>query len=226
MRSKAARIATTRPTVAVVESHGIWRRGVIEILTEFGEHDAIGMCTGSELMEQCRQGRTPTLVILELHMPVVDGFVMLAWLRDNCPEVRVLAMAYQPDEATVRKAMRLGVCGVVCCTLQPEELLQAVRNVYAAGFHYNALVRRQFTSTADRMLSHAPDELEALSKQELRFVKLKCGPDAPADATVAERMQVALSTVRTYRKRVYAKLRVNSHAALLRMAITCGWVKG
>lgn len=127
--------------MAVVECLGVYRLGLVEILTEEG-YTTTGMARGAELVDACRQGDTPALAVVQLELPEMDGFALLSWLREHRPHVRTLAMAYRPSDAVVRRAMRMGAGGVFCHTASEAEVVQAVHDVLHTGTHYNGLHRQ------------------------------------------------------------------------------------
>lgn len=220
MRKTAAR-EPERPTVAVVECLGVYRRGLVEILTEQG-YATTGMGHGTELVSGCKQGKVPHLAVVQLQLPEMDGFVLLGWLREHRPHVRTLAMAYRPEDALVRRAMRMGASGVFCHTASEADVLRAVHDVLTTGTHYNDLLHRQVVQPAEHMLAQPDEATDELSKQERRFVQVLCTLEEPTLERVAKRMQVSLNTVKTYKRRVFAKLGLRSLPALVRWGFLNG----
>lgn len=208
--------------IAVVESHAIWCAGLVQVLRATGRYAVEAVPDGVALMAACGAGAAPHLALVQLDMPVMDGHVILAWLREHHPSVRTVALAYHPPEAAVRKALRLGAATVLCSTVQPQELLLALHDVEATGHHHNALVRQLILAPADRFLASTPDAFAALSRQELRFVQALCAADSPTLPKVAERMVVSLNTVNTYKRRAFEKLGVHSLPALVRLGMVHG----
>lgn len=211
-----------KPTIAVVEHVAMWRRGLVSVLDEPGCYTVQGLRTGAELLALCAKGTAPHLALLELDLPEMDGYVLLALLSAQAPGVRTIAMGYRPDDASIRKALRLGAGSVLCTTMPEEALLKAARDVLLTEHHHNALVQRVLVTPQTKGVATTPDRFAELSAQELRYVKEQCASGCPGIATIAERMKIKLNTAKTYRHRAMQKLKVKGVPALVQLAFLHG----
>lgn len=225
-REKATRTAESpKPTIAVVQHVAVGRRGLLSVLNETGLYTVLGFASGAELLERCKKGLAPDVAFVELDLPEMDGYMVLAWLRDHARGVRAIAMAYRPDEPSIRKAIRLDAASVVCTTMREDDLLKAPRDVLQTGNHQNVLLKRLLVAPQNTGVATRPDRFAALSEQELRYVKEQCASGCPNLAAIAGRMKITLNTAKTYRRRAMAKLKVKGVAALVQLALVQGLLR-
>jgi DNA-binding NarL/FixJ family response regulator len=136
----------TRPRVVVVDDHGLFRDGVrsriggeVEIVGEAGTVDDAVLAIGRE---------RPDVVLLDVHMPDGGGLAVLRRVSREHPDVRFLALSVSDAPADVIDLVQAGARGYVTKTIEPEDLVDAVRRVAAgdavfmpslAGFVLDAL---------------------------------------------------------------------------------------
>jgi CheY-like chemotaxis protein len=91
---------------------------------------------GVEAIERLRV-RNYGAILLDLRMPVLDGFGVLDFIRDNCPDVlsRVLVLTAAPSRENLERADEYGVCGVITKPFEVETLLAAVKDCVGEDGH-------------------------------------------------------------------------------------------
>src|SRR5690606_37332081 len=89
---------------------------------------------GSELLAKMAQ--TPAdIVLLDVQMPVMNGFETARQLRAKWPELQILMLSLRDDVAALRQAIEAGADGYFTKNAPPEDLIQALRRVDGAGFY-------------------------------------------------------------------------------------------
>ncbi|MEO8067572.1 MAG: response regulator transcription factor [Flavobacteriales bacterium] len=217
---------TKKPTaipVAIAHHCEAMRLGLTQMVEQVpGYKVVLRVGDGAELMAALRAGTAPRIALVDLHMKGVDGYLVLAWLHDHCPDVLPLALGDVLDDAATERAMNLCACGMVLHDVQGTELADALPNVNNGRFHRNAVVDRLLTGKryrqpADLRRGPAPDL--PLTKRELEFVRWWCHPEALPERIVAKHLGIAINTLHTTRKRVYRKLHVCNRAQAIRWAL-------
>lgn len=217
--------------VAVVEHRELVRMGIVSALQECdGYKVVLAVASGGELLTACREGAQLDVVLLELELPVMDGFAVLARLRERHGTVRVLAMALEPARELVTRAMRQQACTVLCTGTSAEALCKALRDVALTGQHLSAPLRylleagwRPRDATKEEE-DPAPRCTPKLSPRELEYWKLHCTMKNSTVARVAERMGVGYHSARTYRRRLCEKLGVCGSQELFQAGLKAGIV--
>jgi len=97
--------------VLIVDDHSIVREGLSMLLARDPDLEVVGEAAdGAEAIRQARHLR-PDVVVMDLLMPVLDGFAATRAIRDELPETEVLALTSVLENASVVEAIRAGAIG-------------------------------------------------------------------------------------------------------------------
>lgn len=102
---------TSRVSVALVDDHKIFRQGLIEVLNHLGYKVTIEASNGTDLFEKLKTKAIPTICILDIHMPEMDGFETCRQLRIHYPDIRILAFSTDNTDVSVSKMLSCGAHG-------------------------------------------------------------------------------------------------------------------
>lgn len=148
------------------------------------------------------------VVLLDLRMPGIDGINGISLIREVLPDAEVVVLTLFEEEDDIFAALRAGATGYLLKREHPDRLLRALADVSTGGTPMSpAIARRVLAEFRER----GPDPTgDTLSHQESRILEsLRSGL---AYKQVAAERGISIDTVRTYVKRIYRKLRVNSLA--------------
>jgi DNA-binding NarL/FixJ family response regulator len=200
--------------IAIVDDHTLFRKGVAGLLAEFEELNLLFEAeNGMQLQTQLASGRySPQVILMDIHMPVMDGYATCAWVKSEYPEIKVLALSMFEEEDAVIKMLKCGACGYVLKESDPRELLEAIRSVERQGICLNEMV----TGKMIRSLVN-PEKGLLLSVREVEFMKWCCSELTYKE--IADRMCVSPRTVDNYRESLFEKLSLKSRTGIVLFAI-------
>ena len=209
--------------IAVVDDHQLFRRGLIGLVKSL--NDSIDVVfeaeNGQDLINLLKTNDEPHLILLDISMPVMDGFDTAKYLQANFPDVKFLVLSMNEDEESLVKMLNFGAKGFVGKDIEPEELLLAISKILHGGFYYS-----------DRMTEHLINSLQpkqkdvlidSLTDRELEFLKYACSELTYKQ--IADKMFVSPKTVEGYRDSVYSKLNIKSRVGMCMFAIKAGIYK-
>ncbi|MDP8927430.1 MAG: response regulator transcription factor [Actinomycetota bacterium] len=125
--------------VVVAEDHRLVRHAVVVVLSQEPDIEVVSEAEhGGEAIEAVAR-HAPDIALLDVSMPVADGFEVAARLRREHPEVRVVFLTMHEDEATLRRAVAVGARGFVLKNSSHDELLAAIRAVARGERHLSPL---------------------------------------------------------------------------------------
>ena len=210
--------------VALADDHLLLRNALASLINSFGDCQVIFHTnTGLELVDRIKSGTIPQVVILDLNMPVMDGFETAKWLQENFPQLQVLMLTMYDSELSLIRLLQAGVKGFLKKDIHPDELKFAIHSVMQSGYYYS----NHTTGKLVNLFRNKPDgnlslHKAMLTEQEVEFLKYAC-----SDLTykeVAQRMGLNPRTVDTLRDQLFTKLDVKSRVGLALVAIRHGVV--
>src|SRR5215475_5190743 len=95
-------------TIALADDHVMLRNGLATLLQKFGYTILFEASNGDEFIEKIKSIGVPNVALMDISMPVKDGFETTMWLTKEHPEVKVLALSTFEDETTI---IRMISCG-------------------------------------------------------------------------------------------------------------------
>ena len=191
--------------VLIADDHRIVREGLKQILADAPDVVVAGEAvSGPDALAQVAVlgGRAGLdLVLLDIAMPGADGLDVLQRLRREHPRLPVLMLSTYPEKQYAVRCIRLGACGYLNKSADPDDMLGAVRKAAAGGvFVTPATAEALATAVGSGAAQAGP---EALSHREHQVYRL-----LTAGHTVSEigaQLGLAPNTVSTYRARILEK---------------------
>jgi two-component system invasion response regulator UvrY len=205
--------------IVVADDHELIREGVKKIIRSCADlriaGEAADLARTIALVEQ----HAPDVVVLDISLPDYDGLDGLAELRRRFPGQRVVMLSMYDEERYAVSALKAGAAGYITKAMAAEELVKAIRQVVSGGTYIGpglaGLLARQ--ALAPRPPSHL-----SLTTREVEIVAL-IGAGKQIKQVAAE-LGISVSSVNTYRNRIFRKMGLTSNAALIRYALKSGLV--
>ncbi|WP_316850153.1 response regulator transcription factor [Pedobacter agri] len=205
-------------SIAIVDDHTLFRSGLASLLDEFDEIEILFEGTnGQDLQTKIKNQPDVDLILMDINMPVMDGFAATKWIKEYHPNVNVLALSMLEDEKAIIGMLRAGASGYMLKESTPNELLTAIKTVTEKGFFVNDLVSgRLLVALKDG------DAKPIFSARELTFLQ-HCSTERTYKE-IAELMNVSHRTVDNYRESLFAKLNIRSRTGLVVYGIKNGLI--
>lgn len=202
-----------RVRIVIVEDHLMFREVLRKVCTDDLKHEVVGEADdGRRAVEVVRQA-APDLVLLDLHLPNLDGFGVVEEIRKVAPTVRVLVLSSHCDEYTVFRAERVRVQGFVDKNTNTVATLKEAITAVGEGkvWFSPAFLRTKAARHRD------PNSFDKLLTERERTVLALVG--APlSDDKIAQKLQISVETVEKHRFNVLRKLGLSSTSELVRYA--------
>jgi DNA-binding NarL/FixJ family response regulator len=203
--------------VALVDDHTMFRKGLTVLINLFPGYKVLtDVSNGREFIDQLDTNHLPDIVLLDIHMPVMDGYATAAWLRINHPGIRVLALSTMDSDTTIIKMIQHGARGYILKDADPKELQIAFEEILAKGYYYNEMLTRKVIQSIHLGASDAPS-FPKLSDREAEFLKHACSEKNYQQ--IADEMFVSERTVDGYRESLFKKFNVSNRVGLVLYAI-------
>lgn len=211
--------------IALADDHTLLRNALGTLINGFENCKVvISVSNGLELIGCLQDGIIPDLILLDLNMPLLDGFETIKEVKKHHPDMLILMLTMFDSEVSLIKLLKLGVNGFLKKDIHPSELKQAINTVTQSGHYYSNTISAKlaglFRQNTDSTL---PLHQAILSDQELEFLKLSA-----SDLTykeIAQSMSLSPRSIDAMRDQLFIKLDVKSRVGLAIIAIRNGLVK-
>ncbi|MFZ6009591.1 MAG: response regulator transcription factor [Bacteroidota bacterium] len=210
-------------SVVIVDDHKLISKALAGIINGFRNYNVLyEVENGKRLIEEFRQPKNiPDIVLLDINMPVMNGFETAAWLAQHHPDVLILALSMQDEEETLIKIIRRGAKGYLLKNVEPQELEKALDALLSKGFYYpDWLTHKVLMSIAQ---DNSTPSMPLLNDREQEFLQY-----AATELTykeIAEKMCLSPRTIEGYRDNLFEKLGIKSRVGLVIYSIKKGIIK-
>jgi two-component system response regulator NreC len=211
----AAQTADRPVRVIIADDHAIVRDGIRTVLErEAGEFEVVAEAADVPSTVKAVTELKPDLLTLDLTMPGGSSLAALPSCFIAHPTLAVAILTMREDPEYARQALRAGARSYVLKEAEPAELLQAFRSAVAGGTYLHPRLGAQMAAAEERT------DPAALSDREREVVKMIA--NGYTNPQIAERLEVAERTVKTYRARAIEKLGFASRSELTAYARRAG----
>jgi DNA-binding NarL/FixJ family response regulator len=191
--------------VVLADDHVLVRSGVRALLASSDMDVLAEVDDGRDLLRHVRKLR-PDIALVDLSMPLLDGFEAARRIPSVSPETRVIVLSMHRDPKYADRAGRLGAWAYLTKDEAPERLVDVIRRVFAG----------------ERLLERTPLPPEPLTPREREVLQLIA--EGKKNAEIAEVMKRSVHTVRNHRARLMRKLGVRSASELVAAADAKGLI--
>jgi DNA-binding NarL/FixJ family response regulator len=209
--------------VLIVDDHHLFRFGVTNILQNTKQHpiEIVGDCSdGIKAVEETMRHQ-PDVVLLDIHLPNLDGIEVARQILQVLPKTRILALSSEHDNHTILSMIKAGAAGYVLKDINTSELINAVVTVYEGNTYYSkeasSAVLASLSERDKPRASNEPQVLlpeQILTRRELEILRLIAEEKGNQD--IAKTLYVSPRTVETHKRNILLKLKIKNIAGLVK----------
>jgi two-component system response regulator NreC len=211
--------------VLLADDHAILRAGLRMLIDAQPDMEVIAEAEdGQEAVRKAVESRAD-LVLMDLTMPGMSGIEAIEALRRARAATRVLVLTMHDDPAYARAALAAGAAGHLIKDVEGPELLAAIRAVHRGRTHVHygrADAAGRSAAVPASLVKPAPTRPGAATLSERERQVLGLVAQGFTNREVAERLNLSVKTVETYRSRLIEKLGLHGRAELVRVALELG----
>jgi NarL family two-component system response regulator LiaR len=206
-----------RIRVFVADDHAIVRRGIAAVLEIVPDIDVVGEAENGRAAVAQVEAVRPDVILMDLVMPEMDGIEAIRRIKDRQPEARILVLTTFAGEDKIFPAIKAGALGYHLKDSRPEELVQAIREVYRGESSLHPVIARKvleelsgppYRKGSGAAPSDRPPTPDPLTPREVEVLQLVA--QGLENWEIAERLVISEATVRTHVSNITSKLHVAS----------------
>ena len=214
--------------VLLADDHALFRDGLRSLLEARGVEVVGEARNGREAIDQTRR-LNPEVVLMDLHMPELDGLVATRLISAEQPDVKVVILTASEEDTHLFEAIKSGAQGYLFKNLAAEELFQLLEGVARGEPALTpALARKLLGEFARPAVAsptpHAVEGLAALTEREREVLDLLV-QGITSNRELAERLVITENTVKYHFRNILDKLHVQNRAQVVGFAVRHGMVE-
>jgi len=199
--------------VILVDDHAVVRSGLSAFLMVFDDLEFVGEASnGEEALRLCKEVR-PDVVLMDLVMPGMDGATATQAIRENCPEIQVIALTSFKEQELVQGALKAGAIGYLLKNVSADELSSAIRAAHAG--------KPTLAPEAAHVLIQANQGPPAigsdLTEREREVLALIA--EGLSNPEIADKLVVSRSTVKFHVSSILSKLGASTRTQAVTLAL-------
>jgi two-component system, NarL family, response regulator NreC len=211
--------------IILADDHQVVRKGLKALLTSESEFSVIGEANDGLEAMQLTENLQPDVLILDLMMAGINGLEVTRQLNKKFPKIGIVILSMHSNEAYVQESLRSGARAYVLKESPPEELVHAVKEVFA-GRRYlsNPLSERAIEAYTNATEGRNVEPYDQLTTREREILQLTA--QGKTNTEIAERLFISPRTVETHRTNLMRKLQLHNHSQLIQFAIQHNIIPG
>ncbi|MEN4761536.1 MULTISPECIES: response regulator transcription factor [unclassified Chryseobacterium] len=211
-----------KKTIVIVDDHILIAKAIEGIIHNFQDFEVIYVAeNGKDLIQKFESNnQIPDIILLDISMPMMDGFETALWLKENHPEIKVMALSMQGEDKSVIKMIKNGAKGYLLKNTHPKDLETALSKLNSDGFFYPEWASKIIFSNLSN------EEVEKnikISEREKEFLKYTVTELSYKE--IADKMCCSPRTVESYRDQLCDKLDLKTRVGLAVFAIKNGFAE-
>lgn len=220
------RSAMGKIKLLLAEDHVVVREGTRQLLENEPDMEVIGEAGDGEEAVRLTKQLKPDVIIMDVSMPKLSGLEATKQIKEMSPSSIVLILTGYDYDEYIFSLLESGAAGYLLKDVTGDELIQAIRRVYAGEQALHPVVIHKLINRFRSQAAISPAEIHPLSiLSEREMEVLKSAVKGNANKEIADELFISIRTVQAHMRSIFNKLGVNSRSEALVYGLRKGWIK-
>lgn len=197
--------------IIVADDHPVVRSGLRALLSSQPDFEIVGEANNGEEAAKLAISLAPDLILMDLQMPILDGFGAIQLIRDKLPQANILVLTTYDTDSDILPALKAGAIGFLLKDTPPEQLFQAIRSAASGEM---ALGPRVAEKVTQRLTNSSKN---ALSSREIEVLELAA--QGNTNKAIAKKLFITEATVKSHFVHIFSKLGVTDRTGAVTEAV-------
>ena len=194
--------------ILLVDDQPLFREGLRTLLSVHSDFEVVGEAGNGEEALRLARSLVPSVVLMDLQMPILDGVTATRRLHEELPNCRVIVLTTFDDDEMVFDGLRAGALGYLLKDAPSEKLAEAIRFAARGESFLQPSVAAKVVAEFARLTGrpNIANLVEPLTEREVEILRLIAG--GASNREIAERLFLAEGTVKNHVTNILGKLGV------------------
>lgn len=215
-----------RIRVLIVDDHTIVLQALRGVLLRAGDIEVVGAARDGATAVKEAIRLYPDVVLLDYYMPGMDGAEATRHIKEKVPHAKIIMLTGAEDDAARMQAVEAGVSGYLTKDTALQEIVEAVRDVYAGKVLIPPSVLAELLQRLMAMRKKTEEARQVtslLTQRELEVIHAVAAGESNREIT--DRLCISMHTLRNHLRNIMAKLDCRSKTEVLTLALRHGLVE-
>lgn len=194
-------------SISVVEDMEEVRQKVKRIIDESEEFICLSTYSNAEKALEELPDLKPDIVLMDINLPGMSGIECIKEIKKKCPQIQFMMFTIYENSEQVYEALAAGATGYLLKKTAPEEILDALKELYEGGAPMSTHIARKVVSFFQKENKRHPENSE-LSKREKQVLELLSKGFLYKE--ISDQLFISTGTVRQHIHKIYEKLHVQN----------------
>lgn len=206
--------------VLLADDHVVVRAGIRQFLEQSPDIQVIAEASNGQEACELLEKHKPDVAVLDIQMPILSGIEVTRWIRSNRLTIGVLVLTAYDDEPFVQAVLQAGANGYVLKTAEPQEIVEAVRDVFHGKSVLDAaLAQKLIAKLSGKSKSNM---VEPLTERELQILTLTA--KGFTNKAIGVQLSISDRTVQNHLANVFQKMNAESRTEAVMKAVSLGLI--
>lgn len=207
-------------TIVLAEDHNLIVEGYRMLIDKIEDLEIVEAAANGQLAIEALDRHKPDYLILDLHMPIVNGLDVLRHASEYFPKTKVIVISMFGDPAMHREVVRIGAKGYLLKHADMDEFFLAINLVRQGKSYYSPAIFEDHTNNAIVPGSSQIIPLVSLTTREEEVLVLIA--NGYTNKEIAQKLFVSHKTIDTHRTNLMKKINVHNVTGLVKYALANG----
>lgn len=208
--------------IVLADDHKLVRQGVRSLLEAQPGFEVIGEASDGQEAYKLIESLSPDIAFLDVMMPNLNGIETAKLVHQRALKTRIIFLSMHANATYAVRALQSGALGYVLKDSDFTEVLHAVEHVLEGRRYLSTAIADEVLEMLLSAETGRDESLDLLSPREREILQLVA--EGNSNAAIADKLSLSVRTVESHRLNLTKKLRITSHADLVKFAINQGLI--
>ncbi|KGL59119.1 response regulator transcription factor [Polaribacter sp. Hel1_85] len=204
--------------ILIADDHEIVVEGLRSLIEAENEISIIGEANNGEQVIPLLENNLVDVAVLDISMPKMDGVDLTLFIKSNYPKVKILILTMHNEIGFIRRVIEAGAHGYILKNKGKEELVRAIKALHSGNEYLGEEVTKTLFSSIRNSTVYGEIQLTKREKEVLKLIA-----NGNTTPKISDALNIAHSTVETYRRNLLEKTGVKNSKGLVKFAIENGY---